>query len=348
MLVIVSLIISLALDSLITSLVRFTYNRILAILLSYLILLICMLMGIVLVVPLVIGELTQIATMVITSFDHMKIDLQVLGIRWYIESFDRIPSYMQNIFFQVLEDNTIASQLQWILTQNISDIVTISSSYITNIWSFAVWFISNFMTMMFQIGLCLILAIFFSLEKDILIDFVSSLFPNRHHIYITQKINRLYATMWLWLKGQFVLCVIMTMVVACFLWTLTLFGFNLNHIFSLALIAWFTEFIPYVWPLLGAIPAVLIATMMFGRKGFLIVWFWYFCIQRLENNILIPIIMKKAIGINPLLIFLSMICAGVMMWLVWVILAVPIAQVITIIYHDYLTYRNRNDISLDH
>lgn len=345
LLISVSLIISLALDSIITTLTKFTKHRIVAILIAYIMLLICMLMWIVLIIPLVIGELTQIVTMIVASFDHMRMDLQVLGLKWYIWSLDWIPSYVQNVFFQLLEDNTIASQLQSVLTQNISDIVTTSSSYLTDIWSFAVWFISNFVNIMFQIWLSLILAIFFSLEKDILISFVSSLFANKYHDYVIQKIHHLYDTMWLRLKGQFALCVVMALVVGLFLWILALFGLNLNHIFSLALIAWFTEFIPYVWPLLWSIPAILIATMMFGRKGFLIIWLWYFCIQWLENNILIPIIMKKTIGVNPLLIFLSMICAGVMMWLVWVILAVPIAQMITIFYHEYLMHKDKSDNS---
>lgn len=332
---------SLAIESMIVTLTKWFKHRIIAILISYGVLLVCMLTGIVLIIPLVIWELTQIAALVVNNFENIRSQLQLLGIKWYIASLERVPSYIQQIFFQALEDKTIASQLQTLLTQNISDIVTTSSGYISNIGSFAVWFVSNFVSIMFQVGLCFILAIFFSVEKDALIHFVASLFPAHRHTYVIAKIEHLYSTMWLWLKGQLALCIVMAIVVWLFLAIIAILWMNLNHIFSLALIAGFTEFIPYIWPLLWAIPAVLIATMMFGFKGLLVVWLWYFCLQRLENNIFIPLVMKKTIGVNPLLIFLSMICAGVMMWLIGVILAVPIAQIITIIYHEYMWYKAR-------
>lgn len=341
LLIIVSLIMSLAIESMIVTLTRWFKHRIIAILIWYGVLLVCMLTGIVLIIPLVIWELTQIAALVVNNFENIRSQLQLLGIKWYIASLERVPSYIQQIFFQALEDKTIASQLQTLLTQNISDIVTTSSGYISNIGSFAVWFVSNFVSIMFQVGLCFILAIFFSVEKDALIHFVASLFPAHRHTYVIAKIEHLYSTMWLWLKGQLALCIVMAIVVWLFLAIIAILWMNLNHIFSLALIAGFTEFIPYIWPLLWAIPAVLIATMMFGFKGLLVVWLWYFCLQRLENNIFIPLVMKKTIGVNPLLIFLSMICAGVMMWLIGVILAVPIAQIITIIYHEYMWYKAR-------
>lgn len=46
---------------------------------------------------------------------------------------------------------------------------------------------------------------------------------------------------------------------------------------------------------------------MYGLKGFIITGIAYFIIQWTENNILIPLLMNKSLGVNPLLIFLCVL-----------------------------------------
>lgn len=341
----VSLIISLGIDSLITSITRVVKHRIVAILIAYVLLIISMLTGIILIIPLVLGELSQIGSMLIDNFHSTKNALQSLWIQWYIWSITRLPTYFQNIIQQSLSNQQLASNLQSILTQNISDIISISSNYIGNVWSIAVWFVSNIFEIIFKIWLCSILSIFFSIEKENLIHFASSLAPSHKQWYVTGVIYHLYDTMWLRLKWQLALCILISIVVGIFLGILAVLGIDLDQVFSLALIAWFTEFIPYAGPLLGAIPAVLIATMLYGWKGLIVVWFWYFIIQWLENNIFIPLIMKKTMWVNPLLIFLCMIITGSLIGIIWVILAVPCAQICTILYREYMTYKQTHPIT---
>jgi len=68
-----------------------------------------------------------------------------------------------------------------------------------------------------------------------------------------------------------------------------------------------TEFIPYVGPILGGIAAALVAFINYGIYGALIVIGMVFVIQWLENNVLIPLLMNKTLGVNPVVIFISMI-----------------------------------------
>ena len=56
-----------------------------------------------------------------------------------------------------------------------------------------------------------------------------------------------------------------------------------------------------------------------------------FVIQWLENNVLIPVLMNKTLGVNPVVIFISMIIGGLIMGFVGVLLAVPIAVIITLL-----------------
>ena len=68
-----------------------------------------------------------------------------------------------------------------------------------------------------------------------------------------------------------------------------------------------TEFIPYVGPFIGGIAAALVAFIHFGNSGALVVIGAVFLLQRLENNIFIPLLMNKTLGVNPVVIFISMI-----------------------------------------
>jgi predicted PurR-regulated permease PerM len=115
------------------------------------------------------------------------------------------------------------------------------------------------------------------------------------------------------------------------LWILALFGIDLPQKWALAGIVAMTEFIPYIWPFIGGLAAALVAFINFWIYGALIVIGVIFLIQWLENNVFIPLLMNKTLGVNPVVIFISMIIWALILWIVWVLLAVPIAVIITLI-----------------
>jgi predicted PurR-regulated permease PerM len=55
-------------------------------------------------------------------------------------------------------------------------------------------------------------------------------------------------------------------------------------------------------------------------------------IQQLESSFLVPYVMNRTVGISPLLILICLIVSGVVMGFVGVVLAVPIAVIISMIY----------------
>ena len=77
----------------------------------------------------------------------------------------------------------------------------------------------------------------------------------------------------------------------------------------LGLIAAITEAIPIVGPLLGAIPAVLVAATVSPELA-LIVAGVYVVLQLIEGSVLVPLVMRNTVGISPLLVLLSLLSAG--------------------------------------
>jgi predicted PurR-regulated permease PerM len=92
-----------------------------------------------------------------------------------------------------------------------------------------------------------------------------------------------------------------------------------------------TEFIPYIGPIIWWLAAALVAFINFGIYWALVVVGVVFLLQRLENNVFIPLLMNKTLGVNPVVIFISMIIWALILWVVWVLLAVPISVIITLI-----------------
>jgi predicted PurR-regulated permease PerM len=94
----------------------------------------------------------------------------------------------------------------------------------------------------------------------------------------------------------------------------------------LGLIAALAEAIPIVGPLLGAIPAVLVAATVSPQLA-LAVAGAYLVLQLVEGNVLVPLVMRNTIGISPFLVILSVLIGGAAGGFAGALLAVPIAAV---------------------
>jgi len=94
------------------------------------------------------------------------------------------------MFLSLLWDKNTINLLQHALQQNISQIISTASNYVANVWTFVVNAIWWFFSAIFQIIMVFVLAIFFSLEKDKVILFLSSISNNK--LYFKRKIEKLY------------------------------------------------------------------------------------------------------------------------------------------------------------
>jgi predicted PurR-regulated permease PerM len=99
---------------------------------------------------------------------------------------------------------------------------------------------------------------------------------------------------------------------------------------ALGVIAGVAEFIPYVGPILAAIPAVLVAT----TKGFdAVLWtiIAYIIIHQVEGNLLAPIIQRHMVLIPPAVGLLGIVAIGFAFGTVAVIFAAPIAVILFVL-----------------
>lgn len=138
-----------------------------------------------------------------------------------------------------------------------------------------------------------------------------------------------------WLRGQAILCLIIF--VASYI-GLTVIG--VDYALTLALFAGLMEAVPMVGAYLGAIPAVLVALLTGSPLKGLIVAIFFLIIQQLEGNIVVPQVMKKAVGIHPMLVLLAALIGGTLFGFVGVLIAVPVTAATSVIVGSFYEYYN--------
>lgn len=156
--------------------------------------------------------------------------------------------------------------------------------------------------------------------------FILALLPADHRAGVRDGWNEVETRMGLWVRGQ------LTLMASIFLMTtVAYFLLGLNNALLLGVIAGIAELIPIVGPALGAIPALLVAAVT-GDVGLVaVVAGVYVIIQILEGNVLVPLVMRNAIGVPPFLVIVSLLMGGAVAGLIGALLAVPVAAALVVI-----------------
>lgn len=151
--------------------------------------------------------------------------------------------------------------------------------------------------------------------------------------YITPKKWRKKGTLFLkdvdeslgsYIRGQLLVCIIIGSLSALLFWI-----FDLNYPLLLGMIVGATNVIPYFGPIIGAVPAVIIAATT-SVKLVIITLVIVFGLQFLEGNILSPYIVGKSLHMHPLVIMVALTAGGEIGGILGLILAVPVLAVLKV------------------
>src|SRR5581483_954688 len=165
----------------------------------------------------------------------------------------------------------------------------------------------------------LVISFYLVAEKDGMKRFVSSLIPTVHHHSINTFLEKMQKKMGLWILGQVIASVVMFLV--------TWAGLELLHVqyaLVLAVIAGLLEVVPYIGPILSAVPAMFFALVQGSPGLMLAVAILYLVLHELEGYVLIPKIMEKTVGGSPLAILLGILIGYQLYGVLGIVIAVPI------------------------
>jgi predicted PurR-regulated permease PerM len=176
----------------------------------------------------------------------------------------------------------------------------------------------------------MILAFHWTLDGPRTIQSWLLLVSKRQREDINQLISAMSAKVSFFVAGQGVLCLfigIMALVAYLII--------GLPNALVLALLAAVMEAVPLVGPLLGAIPAAFIALSIAPSK---LVWVIVatIVIQQLENYVLVPRVMRKAVGVNPFISLLAIFTFSSFFGIAGAFMAIPIAAIIQILLERFV------------
>jgi predicted PurR-regulated permease PerM len=164
--------------------------------------------------------------------------------------------------------------------------------------------------------------IYLAVQPQLYRDGLIWLFPPRMHGRAAEIIDGLGEALQLWLLGQLIQMALIGALVTLAVWLI-----GVPSPFALGLIAGVGEFIPYLGPILAAIPALLVAlTKGSGTAVWTLVA--YLIIHQIEGHIVTPLIQKRMVFIPPAVMLIGIAALTYLFGVVSIIFAAPITVVI--------------------
>jgi predicted PurR-regulated permease PerM len=176
----------------------------------------------------------------------------------------------------------------------------------------------------------LVLAFYWTLEGPRVIQSFLLMLPQNRRESISDLISAMESKVGYYMVGQGILCLVIG-IMALIAYLLI----GLPNALVLALIAGVLEAVPMIGPLLGAVPAALVALSIAPEK---LIWVIVatVVIQQVENSLLVPRIMKKAVGVNPFVTLLALFAFGTLFGLAGALMAIPIAAIIQLALNHFV------------
>ncbi len=174
----------------------------------------------------------------------------------------------------------------------------------------------------FNFILIVLISFYLSIQEKGIENFLRLIFPIQHEDYVVDLWERSRRKIALWMKGQVVLGIVIAVLIYLIL---SLLG--IDYALLLAIIAGIMELVPYgIW--VALIPAFAFSYLSDGISSALMVAGAYIIIHQFEVFLFAPLIIKKIVGLSPIVIILSVLI-GFELGGIWGgVLAIPVAVIV--------------------
>lgn len=169
----------------------------------------------------------------------------------------------------------------------------------------------------------IIISLYMTLDRPKLFDSIAGLTTNKKYLNIIREfLLEVDDQLGNWIRGEVILMTViglMTFVAALII--------GVPYALPLAIFAGLMEVVPNVGPLATAIVAALVAWISLGWPSAVAMIIVCIVIQQLENNLIVPRIMRSNVGINPLVSIIGILVGASLFGIVGALLAIPVVIV---------------------
>src|SRR3989338_654472 len=186
---------------------------------------------------------------------------------------------------------------------------------------------------MFDFVFVFVISFYLAVQEDGIANVLRILTPKEHEEYILHLWARSRRKIGRWLQGQLLLGLIIGVIVFIALTVL-----QVRYAFILAVLTGMLEIIPYFGPVLAAIPAIAVAAIQSPLLGLLVAGI-YILVQQMENHLIYPQVVRKTVGVPPLLAIIALLIGGKLAGIMGFIIAVPMAVILIEYVNDIAEHK---------
>jgi len=261
---------------------------------------------------------------------------QLLSIAHDVQTFVLEDNMTSIPFLKNINLNLDIDEIQNLLAKNLTDI----SRNLQNVAGSTIGIISNVFQGLFNFIFTLTLLFFMLLEREVLGAAILKFFPRKNQEYVLHKTLSVQHKMAEWFRGQFILMVSVGLFVYIGMlilgWTV-----GMEYAATIGILAGFAELLPYVGPFVTYILVGLISINI-SWLTFILGMGFVFIVQMLEGNMLVPLVMKKAVGLPSIITLLALAAGGILgfasggiaMSIVGMVFSIPVAASIAIFIEE--------------
>jgi predicted PurR-regulated permease PerM len=167
--------------------------------------------------------------------------------------------------------------------------------------------------------------VYIAIRPNLYRDGLVMLFPKQHHPQVADTLAAVGEALRLWLGAQALAMVIVGVLIA-----LSLSAVGVPSPLALGLIAGVAEFVPVAGPVIGATPALLLASTQGWHPA---AWTFavFIVVQQLESNVVIPLIAGRVVSLPPAVGLFAVIAMGVLFGPLGLLLGYPLAVVTDVV-----------------
>ena len=194
----------------------------------------------------------------------------------------------------------------------------------------ALGYVTSAVKVIFIAIVFLFLVFYWTLDGTRIIKSLLMLVPRDQRESIGGLISAMETKLVFFIAGQGLLCLVIG-ILALIAYLLI----GLPNALVLAFVAGVFEAVPMIGPLLGAVPAGLVALSIAPSK---LIWVIVatVIIQQLENILLVPRIMRKAVGVNPFVTLLALFAFSSLFGIAGALMAIPMAAIIQLVLDRFV------------
>ncbi len=245
-----------------------------------------------------------------------------------------IPQYIRSVSFdeymssgpaRILNNikNSLASSL------SLDDLIPLAGSAVgaakDGVLETAKYFFGGLLSLV----LAVVISFYLSVQEKGMENFLRLVSHIKHEDYIIDLWMRSQRKIGYWMQGQ----ILLGLLIGVFVF-LGLSILGVKYALALAIFASVFEIIPVFGPILAAAPGIVVAFTESPTLG-LMTFGFYIIIQQFENHLIYPLVVRKVIGVPPLLVVIGMVVGFQVAGLWGVILAVPGSAVLMELISDY-------------